>query len=170
MNETEGSIAPKERINIRYVPATMGQISETELPLKLVVLGNFLGKADTTPVEERKMINVDKNTLSTVMSESEIEKKITVRNVLDEQNGSTDLRVNLKFESFKDFEPDSLVQQVPELMKMMQLREALVALKGPLGNMPAFRKRMQQILENEGSRTRLIAELEALHQGDSNAS
>lgn len=159
MNEAEGSIAPKERINIRYVPATMGQISEAELPLKLVVLGDFLGKADTTPVEERRMISVDKNTLSTVMSESEIEKKITIRNLLDEQNGSTDLTAELKFKSFKDFEPDSLVQQVPELMKMMQLREALVALKGPLGNMPAFRKRMQQILENEESRNRLIAEL-----------
>lgn len=170
MNETEGSIAPKERINIRYVPATMGQIAEAELPLKLVVLGDFLGKADTTPVEERRMINVDKNTLSTVMSQSEIERKITVRNALDEHNGSTELRVNLKFESFKDFEPDSLVQQVPELLKMMQLREALVALKGPLGNMPAFRKRMQQILENEESRNRLIAELEALHQGDSKES
>ncbi|MGU3664496.1 type VI secretion system contractile sheath small subunit [Methylobacterium sp. A49B] len=170
MNEREGSIAPKERINIRYVPATMGQISEAELPLKLVVLGNFLGKGDTTPVEERRMVNVDKNTLSTIMSEFGIEKEIAVRNVLDEQNGSTDLSVNLKFESFKDFEPDSLVQQVPELMKMMQLREALVALKGPLGNMPAFRKRMQQILENEESRSRLIAELEALYQGDSNAS
>lgn len=80
------------------------------------------------------------------------------------------MTVELKFESFKDFEPDSLVQQVPELMKMMQLREALVALKGPLGNMPAFRKRMQQILENEESRNRLIAELEARHQLDVNAS
>ena len=170
MNETEGSIAPKERISIRYVPATTGQLSEAELPLKLVVLGNFLGKADTTPVEERRMINVDKNTLSTVMSESEIEKKVTIRNLLDEQNGSTDLIVELKFKSLKDFEPDSLVQQVPELMKMMQLREALVALKGPLGNMPAFRKRMQQILENEESRNRLIAELEARHQVDVNAS
>ena len=170
MNEIEGSIAPKERINIRYVPATMGQISEAELPLKLVVLGNFLGKADATPVEERRMINVDRNSLSTVMSEAKIGKNITVHNVLDDQNGNTDLSVNLKFESFKYFEPDSLVQQVPELMKMMQLREALVALKGPLGNMPAFRKRMQQILENEESRSRLIAELEALHLGDLNAS
>ncbi|MEE7439293.1 type VI secretion system contractile sheath small subunit [Methylobacterium oryzae] len=136
MIEKEGSIAPKERINIRYVPATMGQISEAELPLKLVVLGNFLGKADTTPVEERRMISVDKNTLSTVMNESGIQKTITVRNVLDEHNGGTALSVNLKFESF----------------------------------MPAFRKRMQQILENEESRNRLIAELEALHQEDSNAS
>lgn len=170
MNEIEGSIAPKERINIRYVPATMGQISEAELPLKLVVLGNFLGKADATPVEERRMINIDRNSLSTVMSEAQIEKDITVHNVLDDQNGNTDLSVNLKFESFKDFEPNSLVQQVPELMKMMQLREALVALKGPLGNMPAFRKRMQQILDNEESRSRLIAELEALHLGDLNAS
>jgi type VI secretion system protein ImpB len=52
----EGSVAPKERINIRYVPATLGQQAEIELPLRLVVLGDFTGKEDSTPLEERKAI------------------------------------------------------------------------------------------------------------------
>ena len=39
----EGSVAPKERINIKYVPATGDQQAEIELPLKLVVLGDFKG-------------------------------------------------------------------------------------------------------------------------------
>ena len=29
-----GSVAPKERINIKYTPATEGQTDEVELPLK----------------------------------------------------------------------------------------------------------------------------------------
>jgi len=60
----------------------------------------------------------------------------------------------------RDFEPDSIVNQVPEIKKLIELREALVALKGPLGNLPAFRRHLQQLLDDEKSREKLLAELE----------
>ncbi len=36
------------------------------------------------------------------------------------------------------------------MTKLLELREALVALKGPLGNVPAFRKAIQSVLEGPG--------------------
>ena len=42
---------------------------------------------------------------------------------------------------------------------MLELREALVALRGPMGNMPAFRAQLQALLADEKSREQLIAEL-----------
>ncbi len=36
----EGSVAPKERINITFKPAVGGAQEEVELPLKLLVLGD----------------------------------------------------------------------------------------------------------------------------------
>ena len=48
-----GSVAPKERINIRYIPATGDEQEEIELPLKVMVLGDFKGHADETPLEDR---------------------------------------------------------------------------------------------------------------------
>ncbi len=33
----EGSVAPRERINISYVPKTDGQTAEVELPLNMLV-------------------------------------------------------------------------------------------------------------------------------------
>lgn len=39
----QGTVAPKERINIKYVPATGDQQADTELPLKLLVVGDFKG-------------------------------------------------------------------------------------------------------------------------------
>jgi type VI secretion system protein ImpB len=39
------------------------------------------------------------------------------------------------------------------------LREALTALKAPLGNLRDFRKRLQDVLEDEDARERLLAEL-----------
>ncbi len=157
----EGSVAPKERINICYVPATLGQQAEIELPLRLLVLGDFLGKEDSTPVEERKLLSVDKNTFATVMEEAGLERQFTAPNALSDEDDA-DLKVSLQFRSLKDFEPDSIVRQVPELKKLIELREALVALKGPLGNMPAFRKRLQTLLSDEKSRRELLRELEGV--------
>jgi type VI secretion system protein ImpB len=157
----EGSVAPKERINIRYVPATLGQQAEIELPLRLMVLGDFLGKEDGTPLEDRKTLSVDKNTFATVMEEAGLERQFVAKNALSDED-ENDLRVSLKFKSLKDFEPDSIVRQVPELKKLIELREALVALKGPLGNMPAFRRRLQTLLSDEASRQALLKELDGV--------
>ena len=58
---TAGSVAPKERINITYKPATGDAQAEVELPLKLLVVGDYTQRADDRPVEERAPINVDKD-------------------------------------------------------------------------------------------------------------
>ena len=80
-------------------------------------------------------------------------------NELQEEAESEELAVNLNINSMKDFNPTSLVQQVPELQKLMELRDALVALKGPLGNAPAFRKAIESVLSDDDSRDRVLAEL-----------
>ena len=56
----EGSVAPKERVNIVYRPATGDAKEEIELPLKLLVVGDFTRSQDDRMVEEREPINVDK--------------------------------------------------------------------------------------------------------------
>lgn len=37
----EGSVAPRERINISYVPKTDGQTAEVELPLNMLVVAEI---------------------------------------------------------------------------------------------------------------------------------
>jgi type VI secretion system protein ImpB len=41
----------------------------------------------------------------------------------------------------------------------MELRDALVSLKGPLGNAPAFRKAIENVLDDGDSRDRVLKEL-----------
>ncbi|NOZ51713.1 MAG: type VI secretion system contractile sheath small subunit [Gammaproteobacteria bacterium] len=162
----DGSVAPKERVNIVYKPATGDAQQEVELPLKLMMLGDYTLKADDTLVEDRKPINIDKDNFTDVMKNQKLSLDINVANKLSTEEGE-EMSVNLKFESLKDFEPESVLKQVPELNQMLELREALVALKGPLGNVPAFRKMIEQALQDEGDKEKLLKELKIEAPGES---
>ncbi|KGQ43095.1 MULTISPECIES: type VI secretion system contractile sheath small subunit [Pasteurellaceae] len=165
MSKKEGSVAPKERINIKYVPATGGETAEVELPLNLLVVGDMKGKTEDTSIEDRSMVSIDKNNFSSVMEEMEIGLNINVPNKLDESAGTDDeINVQLDIKSLQDFSPDNIVKAVPELRKLLELREALTAVKGPLGNVPAFRTRIAELLEDEESRAQLLAELNIIDQ------
>jgi type VI secretion system protein ImpB len=155
----ESSVAPKERINIVYKPATGGAQEEIELPLVQLVLGDFTLRPDGRPLEERgEPINVDKDNFNKVMREQKLELNFTVPNRLSEQEGD-ELPVGLRIENLKDFGPESVAAQMPELKKLTELRDALTALKGPLANIPGFRKQLQQLLQDDAARERLIKEL-----------
>lgn len=156
----ELSVAPKERINIKFVPATGDQQAEIELPLKMVVLGDFSGKADSTPLEDRRAVSVDKTSFAEVMKKAELSRTIEVEDTLSDDPEAS-MTVDLSFESLDDFSPDQVVRAVPELNNLVELREALVALKGPLGNMPAFKKAISSLLADEGKREALLSELKA---------
>lgn len=155
----ESSVAPKERVNIRFQPATGNAKEEVELPFKLLLVGDYTQRADDRAVEERALINVDKDNFDEVLKSQDLSLDLAVPSVLDEAAADEKLAVSLKFDRLRDFEPEQVVQQVPELRKLLELRQALVAMKGPLGNVPAFRKAIQNVLDNEGARQRLLDEL-----------
>ncbi|WP_063534689.1 type VI secretion system contractile sheath small subunit [Burkholderia sp. MSMB1589WGS] len=157
---TNGSVAPKERVNIVYRPATGGAKAEVELPLKVLVLGEFSTADDKPPLEELAPVNVDKDDFNDVMKAQRLRLALSVPNLLDDQAGEDErLAVALGFESIDDFSPDAIVETVPELKQLVALRDALKALKGPLGNIPGFRRRIQEIVADKGARKQLLTEL-----------
>ena len=155
----EGSVAPKERINVTFKPALGNAKEEIELPLKLLVLGDFTQQADERKVEDRKPISIDKNNFDDVLANQKLRLTLSVPNRLQEEGGTDELAINLEVDSMKDFGPANLIEQIPELKKLMELRDALVALKGPLGNAPAFRKAIEGVLADDDARARVLGEL-----------
>ncbi|WP_320173344.1 type VI secretion system contractile sheath small subunit [Maridesulfovibrio sp.] len=154
----EGSVAPKERVNIVYKPDTGDAKEEVELPLKLLVVGDFTQKDDDRMVEDRDPVNIDKDNFNEVLKAQDLELNMGVEDKLG-SDPDAQMAVKLKFESLKDFDPDRIIKQVPELQKLMELREALKALKSPLSNVPEFRKKVQELVKDDGAREKLLKEL-----------
>lgn len=156
------STAPKERINITYRPATNTK-EQKELPLRMAILGDFTSRTDDTPLEERKMIRVDKDNFNEVMASQKLSLDVSVANKLTGKEGD-ELGMSLKFATLKDFEPEQIARQVPELKNLLETREALTALKAPLANKRDFQKKIQDIVKDEETRKKLMSVLQKNEQ------
>lgn len=154
----EASVAPKERVNITYKPATGDAKEEVELPLKVLVMGDFTMAEDETPIEDRKATNIDKDNFNDVLNSYNVKLDAVVGNKLSDEPDE-EMAVSLDFNSLKDFDPDAIVQKVPELKKLVELRNALKAVKGPLGNVPEFKKKLNELVKDDGAKERILKEL-----------
>src|SRR5690606_35614502 len=111
--------------------------------------GDFTLKESDVPLDERKPIQVDKENFNQVLKGQGLELDLSVPNRLaDNAPEDEQLAVNLEFEKLLDFEPDAIVEQVPELRQLVELRDCLRALKGPLGNLPECRKKLQALIQD----------------------
>ncbi len=155
-----GSVAPKERVNITYRPAAEGAQEEVELPFKILVLGDLTGRPDERPLDEREPIAVDKDSFDKVMAAQALAVDISVPNALTGEPAGAELAVSLRFNGLADFRPDNIAAQVPELRRLLDLRAALVALKGPVVNVPGFVRKIRELMKDPEQRARLLRELE----------
>lgn len=159
MSMNAGSVAPKERVNITYRPAAEGAQEEVELPFKILVLGDLTGRTDERPLDEREPIAVDKDSFDKVMAAQSLSADISVPDALSAEPGA-ELAVSLSFRGLADFRPENIAAQVPELRRLLELRSALVALKGPVVNVPGFVRKIRDLLKDPTMRARLLRELE----------
>jgi len=152
------SQSPKERINVTYKPAIGDATEDVEIPYKLTLLGEYNPNEEKVPVEEKKAIKIDKSNFNDVLKAQNLSVSFNVDNKLVEDDNSS-LNVDLKINSIKDFSPEKIVENVPEMKVLMELRQSLMALKGPLGNVPAFRKAIESAISSKEERDKLMAEL-----------
>lgn len=156
MAKKDQTVAPKERVNITYKAQVGDATEERELPLKILAIGDYTGRPDERQVEDREPINVDKDNFNSVMAEQKLAVEVSVP---DRLSGDGELGVSLKFNGLKDFTPAELAKQIPELQDLLAMREALVAVRGPLGGFPKFRRAVEAILKDPEKVERLMAEL-----------
>ena len=158
MAKKDTTVAPKERVNITYKAQVGDAQEERELPLKIMAIGDYTGRPDERQLEERDPINIDKDNFNAVMAEQKLGVEVAVPNRL---SGDGELGVSMKFESLKDFEPAGIAKQIPELQDLLAMREALIAVRGPLGGFPKFRRAVEALLKDPEKVSQLMEELSA---------
>lgn len=160
MTDSFQNEVPKARINLKLDLHTGGASKKTELPLKLLIAGDFSHGRESAPLSERKKVNLNKHNIDSVLSEYSPQINLTVNNTL--ANDGSEETLSLTFKSIKDFSPEQVSRQIPQLKAMLSMRNLLRDLKANLLDNQAFRKELEKILLDPTLSAELSAELSAL--------
>ncbi|ORM62283.1 type VI secretion system contractile sheath small subunit [Pantoea rodasii] len=151
---------PKARVNIKLDVHTGGAARKMELPLKLLVTGDFSNGQEDRVLCEREKVNVNKNNFDSVLADFSPSVRLTVADTLA-ADGS-EQAINLTFNNIKDFEPEQVARQIPQLKAMLAMRNLLRDLKSNLLDNVTFRKELEIILKDPALSDELRSELSAL--------
>jgi type VI secretion system protein ImpB len=151
---------PKARVNITLNIETADGIKKKELPLKILVLGDFSGSKKIKNISDRERININKNNFNSVVKDVSPNLSYSVENKI--QANSSELSVNIGVHSMESFNPDEIVSQVPELKNMLAIRNLLKDLKANLLDNHLFRRELERIVKNKDELYSLKNELKLL--------
>ena len=135
------SKARESRVNIAISDKLRGG-AEPELPFRMLVMGDYTLKDDKRPIEEREPLDINKSNFDSVMQSHNLSLDL---NVDDRISGTGEMPVSLKFGTLKDFRPESIARQVPQLKNLLELRDAMKALRPKMGDKAAQKQLMDAI-------------------------
>ena len=139
------SKARESRVNIAISDRLRGG-AEPELPFRVLVMGDYTLKDDKREIYDRKPLDINKSNFDSVMQSFNLSTDLTVK---DRISGSGELPVSLRFGTLKDFRPESIARQIPETKKLLELRDAMKALRPKMGDKAAQKELMSAIKDPE---------------------
>jgi len=153
---------PKERINIKFVKRVGDAQEKMELPLKLLMLGDYTLKEpgpDDPVLADKKRISVNKQNFQDVIEGMNLGLKLTVPNRLVSEEGG-EMTVDLKFKDLDSFRPEAVAPQVKELKAILAVRNLLSELRAHVITNRQFRRALEDIVKTNLDAT--ITDLEKL--------
>jgi type VI secretion system protein ImpB len=151
---------PPARINLFLEVLKGNAKKKMELPLRLMVLGDFTQTESGTPLTEREKINLNKDNFQGVMKSSNLGLEMTVKDRL--KGGDAEMKVNVKFNDLTSFHPEEVAKQVPQLGKLMAMRTLLGDLRNRVISMNDLRKELERIVKDKNALAQLSGELDKL--------
>jgi type VI secretion system protein ImpB len=139
------SKARESRVNIAISDKLRGG-AEPELPFRLLVMGDYTLKDDKRPIEQREPLDINKSNFDSVMQSFNLSLETSVANRI---RGEGEMPVSLNFGTLKDFRPESIARQVPELKNLLELRDAIKALRPKMGDKAAQKDLLNAIKDPE---------------------
>ncbi len=148
------------RVQLTYDVEIGDAIEKKELPFVVGVLGDFSGKPDPDKplpkLKDRKFVNVDLDNIDDVMKGMAPKASYRVKNRLTDQGG--EFAVNLEFNKVEDFRPESVVQQVEPLRRLLEARTKLSDLRNKLAGNDKLEDLLGEVLASTDKLAQLSAE------------
>jgi type VI secretion system protein ImpB len=138
----------KPRVHITYDVETEGTLVKKELPFVVGVMGDFAGQNTEAlkPLKERRFVQIDRDSFDDVLKRMNPKLSFTVNNKLSDDN--TEFKVNIGFQSMKDFEPEQVVRQIEPLAKLMDTRNKLRDLMTKIDRSEELENILEKVLNN----------------------
>lgn len=146
------------RVQLTYDVEIGDAVEQKEIPFAVGVMGDFAGASEMAPakLKDRKFINVDVDNFDDVMKGIEPRAVFQVKNTLSETDGQ--FAVDLRFKSVDDFRPESVVQQVEPLRRLLEARTKLSDLRNKLAGNDKLEDVLSDVLASTENLRRLSGE------------
>jgi type VI secretion system protein ImpB len=150
---------PPARINLKLDVGKGNAKKKIELPLKMLVMGDFSFKQRDDRIADREKISINKENFGQVMESMDLKLKYNVENKI---TGNGDLQVDMDIKGMDSFKPENVAKNVPALSKMLAARNLLKDLKSNLLDNREFRKRLEGIIKDPEAMKSLQEELKKI--------
>jgi type VI secretion system protein ImpB len=135
------------RVQITYDVEIGNAFEKKELPLVVGLMADLSGQPENPlpKFKERRFIEIDRDNFNDVMTKIAPRLDISVPDTL---KGEGNLKVELHFNQIDQFEPESIVNQIPRLARLLEARQQLRDLLGKLDGNDELDALLENILQN----------------------
>jgi type VI secretion system protein ImpB len=150
------------RVHITYDVEVGDAIEVKELPFVMGVLADLTGQpeAPLPRLKDRKFVEVNPDNFDGVVEAMKPHLAFSVENKLSDDPDAGQLKVDLRFKSLQDFEPEQVARQVKPLRELLDLRTRLSDLRGTLQSNEKLDEVLQDVVRNTEKMGKLKAELQ----------
>jgi type VI secretion system protein ImpB len=130
------------------------------------VLGDLTGQPETplAALKDRKFVEINPDNFDSVLKGMQPHLKFSVENKLSSKTGQ--VAVDLHFESFDDFSPAKVAEQVGPIKELLDLRTRLSNLRGSLQGNDELDQALFDAVSKTEELNKLRGEIAANAEGD----
>ena len=137
------------RVRITYDLEADGAKKMQEIPFLIGIMADLSGhtfKSKRKIKNNLEFLDIDKENFNAVMQKINPTLKLSVENKI--KGDESKLGVKLDFKSFKDFSPDKLVNNIPELKELMETRAKLLDFQSNVDSNEKLEDVMNRLIKN----------------------
>ncbi|MEK7407299.1 MAG: type VI secretion system contractile sheath small subunit [Acidobacteriota bacterium] len=150
------------RVHVTYDVEVGDAIEMKELPFVIGVMADLTGQPDQPlpKLKDRRFVEVNPDNFDAVLESMKPHVSYSVENKLSDEPDAGQLKVDLRFKSLEDFEPEQVARQVKPLRELLDLRTKLSDLRGTLQTNEKLDELLMKTVSNTEQLDKLRTEMD----------